>query len=66
MFRTRAARTAIVVSVLWVLMVQLWGYIAPWESVTYFERFLMLNAAGPIVALVSFVGYRWARNAPKK
>lgn len=59
---TRGWRYTMSASVLWLLTLQLWGYIWRWESHFTAEEFAVLHIAVPLMFGTALVLKRWVRN----
>jgi hypothetical protein len=56
---SKEIRLAIAISLLWILVVQLWGYIWRWESEFTQGRFYVLNSSIPILTFAGVFLKRW-------
>ncbi len=59
----RDGRIALVASVLWLLGIQLWGYIWRWGSYFDTDEYIALHVAVPLLALTAWLGHRWIGKA---
>lgn len=59
----RTARIALVATAIWLLAVQLWGYIFGWGN--YFDeaQYTTLHLSVPLLALAAWLGQRWIGKA---
>lgn len=60
---SKTARIALVTTAIWLLTVQLWGYIFGWGS--YFDeaQYAALHISVPLLAVVAWLGQRWIGKA---
>lgn len=55
------ARIAVAMSAVWVLALQLWGFIWGWGHYFSGDEYAVLHIAVPLLGLAGSLGYRWAR-----
>lgn len=60
---SKAGRIALVATAIWLLAVQLWGYIFGWGN--YFDeaQYAALHLSVPLLAVVAWLGQRWIGKA---
>lgn len=60
---SKTARIALVTTAIWLLTVQLWGYIFGWGS--YFDeaQYAALHLSVPLLAVVAWLGQQWIGKA---
>lgn len=59
----RTARIALVATAIWLLAVQLWGYIFGWDNYFGEARYAAIHLSVPLLSLAAWLGQRWIGRA---
>lgn len=63
LYHFRPFRAFFAGTVLWVVVVQAWGYVTDWSYDYDYTQFAVINLAPPTLALVGWFALRWVRAA---
>lgn len=55
----KSLRALISATAVWLLTVELWGFIWRWDSFFRIDEYIMMHASFPLIVLTAWLAYRW-------